>query len=77
MIRRLTVRESVTLLLQRFLFTAENKELVLAAASVEEALIRAVPVWKLTNVGDLDSTRLAADTLLPEKEHKHDVSFSR
>ncbi len=67
-IRKLTVRESVPILIQRFLFTAHSKEQVLLAAHMEELLLKAVPVWLLTNVGDLASTELTCQTLMRERD---------
>lgn len=70
-LRKLTIREAIPLLLQRFLFIADSREVVLAAASVEEAILKTVPVWHFKNSGDLASTRLLGKTVLQDKEHVH------
>ncbi len=66
LIQMLSPHQSVPVLLPRFLSTFETPEIVLDACSLEDAILRNVPVWKLSNRGDLDSTQLLRDTLLQE-----------
>lgn len=65
-IRRLDPYESVALLLERFLCTVESEQIVQSMCRLEEKIISSVPVWKLENTGDLESTRLVHDTLIKE-----------
>lgn len=53
-------------MLSLFFSTFETKETVHALCQFEEAILQIVPVWQLTNLGDLDSARLTHDTLLME-----------
>lgn len=53
-------------LLSRFLCTVENEKIIKDMCQLEDKILSAVPVWKLVNTGDLDSTSLVYETLLRE-----------
>ncbi len=65
-ISRLRPEDAVFPLMKRFLFTCEEKEMIQDMCHMLEKVLKAVPVWKLINKGDLDSTRLARNTILRE-----------
>ena len=65
-IARMPISKAVKSLLPRILTTADNTEIVKNAGRMLEQILLSVPVWKLTNTGDLDSAVLTHDTL--EKE---------
>lgn len=65
-LRLLQVREAVEPLMKRFLCTVEDRESVEAMCAMEEAVLSSVPVWKLVNTGEIESTELVREAL--EKE---------
>lgn len=65
-LRPLQVREAVEPLMKRFLCTVEDRETVEAMCALEEAILTSVPVWKLVNTGDMESTELVFETLKKE-----------
>ena len=52
--------------MKRFLCTVEDRETVEAMCALEEAILTSVPVWKLVNTGDMESTELVFETLKKE-----------
>lgn len=67
-IKKLRPNESVPQLLQRILFTAENRELVLNAGKFIEEMIIKIPVYKLVNTGNKESSILTYETIGKETE---------
>ncbi len=65
-IRRLTQAESIQPLLKRILSTFETEDIVLNACRFEDSLLQRIPVWQLSNTGDIASAVLTHDTLLKE-----------
>lgn len=65
-IRRLKPNQSVPKLLPRILFTVETKEQVISAGKITEAIITTVPVWKLINTGNKESSQLTYETIRKE-----------
>lgn len=65
-IKRLPIDVAVLSLLKRILFTAESRESVLQASAMIEAIVSSVPVWMLTNKGDLDSAKITHDLIQKE-----------
>lgn len=70
-IRPMPAGESAAPIFAQFLFTAAGPEDVSRVCALEEALLRAVPVWLLTNRGDEASARLAHDTISQWEEQHH------
>ncbi|MBR6239242.1 MAG: hypothetical protein IKR03_00535 [Clostridia bacterium] len=69
-ISRLSPEDAVIPLMKRFLFTGEDKEMIHDMCYMLETILKKVPVWKLVNKGDLDSTNLAKETILREAFHE-------
>lgn len=65
-ISRLRPEDAVVPLMKRFLFTGENKEIIHDVCYMLETILKKAPVWKLVNKGDLDSTKIARETILRE-----------
>jgi hypothetical protein len=65
-IRKLTPLESADQLFQRVLFTVETEESVYLASDILTEILSSVPVWKLNNTGDHDSSILTCETLKEE-----------
>jgi len=63
-ITRLTPQEAVIPIYKQFLYLPEKEEHIRAVCRLEDALLRHIPVWKLVNLGDLDSAQLTHDVLL-------------
>lgn len=63
-IRRLSAAEAACAVYEQFLFGGRNTDDVRTVARLEDAMLRAVPVWLLENRGDEDSARLCHDTLM-------------
>lgn len=57
-IERMTNLQAAIPLLSRFLFTVESEENVRQACAIESCILDTVPVFHLSNVGDLASTQL-------------------
>ena len=69
-ITRLTPQEAVIPIYKQFLYLPEKEEHIRAVCRLEDALLRNIPVWKLVNLGDLDSAQLTHDVLLKYLEDK-------
>lgn len=63
-IERMKLRDAVKPIYKQFLYLPEKEEHVHAVCRLEESLLQNIPIWKLTNKGDLDSAQLTHDTLL-------------
>ena len=63
---RMTPSEAVFPLFLQFLYKPENVEAADKVCSYEQALLKHVPVWKLTNTGTADSAILTRRELLKE-----------
>lgn len=63
-ITRLTPQEAVIPIYKQFLYLPEKEEHIRAVCRLEDSLLRNIPVWKLVNLGDLDSAQLTHDVLL-------------
>lgn len=61
--RRLTIREATAPLYAQFLYSAQNAEQVAEVSAIETAMLESVPVWLLSNKGDLESAALCRETL--------------
>ena len=62
-IDRLSVRDAVLPILEQFLVRPETEEQIHNLEEIADRLLRAVPVWKMVNTGDLKSTALLRETL--------------
>ena len=65
-LQKLQPYESVPQLLQRILFSVENRDQVILASKILETVITTVPVWKLINTGDMNSSILTHDEIKKE-----------
>lgn len=65
-ITRMTQSDAVVPLLGEIIATWDNTDIIQGACTVLNSMLNAVPVWKLVNTGDLDSTQLTIDTLAEE-----------
>lgn len=63
-IRRLSPQEAVLPLFVEFITWPENTEQIRDQAGILERVLEAVPVWKLTNLGDSDSAELTQNTIV-------------
>ena len=62
-IERMSNFQAAIPLLFRFLFTVESEENVRQACAIESCILDTVPVFHLSNVGDLASTQLIHDVI--------------
>ncbi len=62
-IERMSNFQAAIPLLSRFLFTVESEENVRQACAIESCILDTVPVFHLSNVGDLASTLLIHDVI--------------
>lgn len=65
---RCSSQEAAPLLFRQVFSLADDEKSVHAVAAFTEKLIDAVPVWLLSNTGDIDSTRLTQETILASIE---------
>ena len=65
-IRRLTEKESVISLYVRFFASFPNEETIINAGTFLEQMIRSVPVYKLINKGDYESSLMTYDRIKKE-----------
>ncbi len=65
-IRRVSPAEAACAVWDQFLFGFRSTDDARTVARLEDALLRAVPVWLLENRGDEQSARLCHDTLMEE-----------
>lgn len=63
-IRRLSPKEAVLPLFVEFITWPENTEQIRDQAGILERVLEAVPVWKLTNLGDRDSAELTQKAII-------------
>ncbi len=68
-IEPLTVREALAPLFTQFVVRLETEEQIRALSRLMEQMLRSVPAWKLSNLGDDASTLLLRETL---KRREHD-----
>lgn len=69
-ITRIKPQEAVIPIYKQFLFLPETGEAIHAVCQLEDVLLRNIPVWKLVNLGDLDSAQLTHSVLLKYLEDK-------
>ena len=62
-INRMTDQDAVIPLFAEFISYPENSEQIRKQAEILEHMLESVPVWKLVNVGNMDSTILTIDTI--------------
>lgn len=72
-IRRIMPSESAASIFSQFLFTANGPDDIGRVSQLEEDMLRAVPVWLLTNRGDEASAWLTHDTILKWEENRHET----
>lgn len=63
----MSVQEAVVPLYTQFLYQPETETQLRQVASMLNRMLYAVPVWKLVNTGDPESTRLTYDTICSKK----------
>lgn len=61
---RLDIRSSMIPIYRQFLYYADNEDEIRAVAPMLDVVLRNIPVWKLSNLGDEASAELTHDTLL-------------
>lgn len=66
---RIDPREIVFSLFNEFLFYSEYEDEIRSVGELEDTMLRNYPVWKLRNLGDLESAELTLKTL---KEYRND-----
>lgn len=64
--QRIGAKEAAIPLFTQFMFSRQNPSDVRAVCALEERLLKAVPLWLLTNKGDEASVRLCRKTLIKE-----------
>ena len=62
--KRMSIRESMIPIYRQFLYYADFEDEIRAVGRMQDVLLRNVPVWKLSNLGDEVSAELAHSTLL-------------
>lgn len=62
-IQRMSESDAVIPLFSEFISYPENSLQIQKQAEILEHILQAVPVWKLVNVGDLDSAQLTIETI--------------
>ncbi|MBR2669819.1 MAG: hypothetical protein IKE36_08525 [Solobacterium sp.] len=70
-IRQLTAKEAVRSLFVEFISIPDTPEQIRILGNILERILDRTPVWKLTNLGDLDSAKLTKDTLSAYLEVQH------
>ena len=65
-IKRLNPSQSVSQILRRFLCTVESEDIIRLMCGIEERIISSIPIWKMNNTGDLNSTKMLHDFLQEE-----------
>lgn len=65
-ITRLEPRDAILPIYSQMCLERREKEQLTLAFQAEDALLRRIPVWKLSSRGDLDSARLCHDTIRGE-----------
>ena len=59
---RMSARECASAVFLQFAASPENEEQIRSMAEMADIMVMSYPVWKLTNTGDLDSTKIMTDT---------------
>lgn len=73
-IEQLVPNQSVTGILAAIFHSYENKEIIQKAGNMASKILKSVPVWLLSNKGDLESSELVYQTIKQwDKEHYHEV----
>lgn len=67
---RLDPEDAVLPLLAEFVSYPENIDQIKGEADILNSILDAVPVWKLTNLGDLDSSQLTIETITKYMEDR-------
>ena len=62
-IERLSAYDAVLPILRQFLVRPETEEQIRSLAEIADQVLRALPVWRMVNTGDLNSTILLRRTL--------------
>ena len=71
-ITRLSVQEAVHPLFIEFVSYPDTVEQIRAQGQILDRILDHIPVWKLVNIGDMDSTTLTRDALVDFLEAKHE-----
>ena len=73
-IEQLIPQQSVTGIMAAIFHSYENKEIIQRAGDMATKILKSVPVWLLSNKGDLESSELLYQTIKQwDKEHPHGV----
>lgn len=73
-IQRIGPKDSAVQVFISIHHTYENKQLVQQAGTMASKIIKSVPIWLLSNKGDLESSELVYQTIKQwDKEHNHEV----
>lgn len=65
-IRKLEPRDAILPAYSQMCVDRRQKEQIRLALALEDRILRQVPVWELSSLGDLDSARLCHDTIVGE-----------
>lgn len=63
-INRMDIRSSMIPIYRQFLYYGDYEEEIRAVGHMEDVILRNVPIWKLSNLGDEASAELTRNTLL-------------
>ena len=73
-IQRIEPRDSVSQIFISIHHTFESTQVIQQAGKMADRLLKSVPVWLLSNKGDLESSELLYQTIKQwDKEHHHEV----
>lgn len=73
-INQITPKDSVSQIFASIHHTFENKQVIQQAGNMATKILKSVPVWLLSNKGDLESSELLYQTIKQwDKEHLHEV----
>lgn len=72
-IKRLSTEEAAKQIFMSVFQSYESEKIIKMAGGMAAEIMKRVPVWLLTNLGDFDSSRLLYETIKEWEEHGSDV----
>lgn len=73
-INRMDIRSSMVPIYRQFLYYGDYKDEICAVSHMQDVLLRNIPVWKLSNIGDKASAALTRDTILHYLEEHNETN---
>lgn len=69
-IERMSIRDLMIPIYRQFLFYGDYESEIRAVGKMENQILRTIPVWRLSNLGDEESVRMSHEMMLKFKEDK-------